>query len=131
MPDNYDQNDIRSIMEKVAMAFIALRDGSNSPKDFNTLAMAMNMGAIRAESIGQAEFDVFDHAKQALLDADSTYDTMKIYTFTQGALVDLAKGVQGYSELLATSTQEQMEACGKESQRRLAAGQVAKHGSVH
>jgi len=106
----------------VASAFIALRDGSNRVADFNTLVAAMNIGIIRAESIGPAAVEVFRAAQQALLRADQIYESLRIYTFTPADLIDVAKGVQGYSEVLDGSTEAQMKAAAEEGDRRLARG---------
>jgi len=128
MTTNYNANDKTAIMTNVASAFIGLRDGSNSIADFNTMAGAMNIAAIRAESMGQETFNVFDQAKLALMDADAMYDSLKCYIFTPGGLIDLAKGVTGCADMMENSTPEQMQAAFEESQRRLARGQIAKTG---
>lgn len=120
--NSYSATQRNSIMTAVAQAFMALRDGSNRIGDFNTLAAAFNIGIVRAESIGEPAVEVFRAGQQALLRADQTYDAMKVYVFTQADLVDLAKGVQGYSELLAMSTEGQMTAAIKEAERRLGVG---------
>jgi len=122
---SYTTGDIRSIMVPVAEAFIGLRDGSNQVAQYNRLAAAMNIGIVRSESIGEGAVEVFRAAQQALLDADAIYEALRCYTFTPGALVALAKGVQGYSELLAMSTPAQMEQARAECARRLGAGIVA------
>lgn len=122
----YDMNDIRSIMQKVGNAFIALRDGGNRPADFNTLAGAMNIGLIRAESFGDGAEQVFRQAQGALLQADQAYSVLHTYTFDGSGLIALAKGVQGYSELLFSSTPEQMQAAMAECEKRLGLGYVAK-----
>jgi hypothetical protein len=130
MTTTYNANDMRAIMTKVANAFIALRDGSNLVSDFNLLSSAMNIGVVRAEKVSQQAVEVFQTAQRALVDADALYGSFRFYSFTQGALIDLAKGVQGYSELLQMSTPEQMEAAGTECERRLAGGHVVKHGTI-
>lgn len=130
MTKNYNADEKHAIMANVASAFMRLRDGSNNIADFNMLASAMNVAAIRAESMGQATFDVFDRAKRALLDADAMYDSLKSYSFTQGALIDLAKGVTGCADLMENSTPEQMQGAYEESRRRLAAGHIAKPGMM-
>lgn len=131
MTTDYTSDDMRAIMMKVASAFMALRDGSNKPADFNTLATAMNIGVVRAEALCQQDVEVFQAAQRALVDADTIYGSLRAYIFTPAALVDLAKGVQGYSELLKMSTPAQMEKAGNEVERRLAVGQVAKSGNTH
>lgn len=131
MTTDYTSDDMRAIMIKVASAFMALRDGSNSIADFNLLASAINIGAIRAESLGPAEQEVFSNAKVAMMEVDSIYETMRLFSFSQAQLVDVAKAVQGYSDLLKTSTPAQMEAAGNESERRKAAGYLLKHPTKH
>lgn len=120
--NSYSAAQRNSIMTAVAQSFIALRDGSNRIGDFNTLAAAFNIAIVRAESIGEPAVEVFRAAQQALLRADQTYDAMKVYWFSQSDMVDLAKGVQGYSELLAMSTEPQMKAAIAEAERRLQEG---------
>jgi hypothetical protein len=119
---NYNSGDMRAIMVKVADAFIGLRDGSNNVGQYNRLAAAMNIGIVRSESIGEGAVEVFRAAQRALLDADAIYEALHCYTFTPAGLVDLAKGVQGYSELPKMSTPAQMEQARAECARRLAAG---------
>lgn len=131
MTQNYNNHDMRAIMMKVSSAFIALRDGSNSTADFNTLASILNIGSIRAETVGRDAVQVFDEAKTALMEADAIYESLRCYIFTPGQLVSLAKAVQGYSELLKMSTPAQMEEAGNESERRKAAGGVMKHPTKH
>lgn len=131
MTTNYTSDDMKAIMTKVASAFIALRDGSNRVADFNLLANAMNIGAIRAEAVGPAAVEVFSKAKETMMEVDSIFETMRFYSFSQAQLIDVAKAVQGYSELLKTSTPAQMEAAGNESERRKAAGFLLKHPTRH
>lgn len=131
MTTDYTSDDMKVIMTKVASAFIGLRDGSNSIADFNLLASAINIGAIRAESMTAAEVEVFSNAKVAMMEVDAIYETMRFYSFSQAQLVDVAKAVQGYSDLLKTSTPAQMEAAGDESERRKAAGFLLKHPTKH
>lgn len=123
--DSYTSGDIRSIMVPVAEAFIGLRDGSNQVAQYNRLAAAMNIGIVRSELISEGAVEVFRAAQQALLDADAIYEALRCYTFTPAGLVDLAKGIQGYSELLSMSTPAQMEQARAECARRLEAGIVA------
>lgn len=132
MSRTYSHKEQHNIMSAVALAFIGLRDGSNRVADYNALANALNVGMVLAERVGQAEADVFGAAIQAMLRADQTYDAMKVYTFTQADLVDLAKGVHGYSELLKTSSEQKVRAAIAECERRLAAGTHARlPGAVH
>lgn len=131
MTTNYTSDDMRAIMMKVANAFIALRDGSNQVADFNILATAMNIGVVRAEAMCQEDVEVFQSAQRALIEADAIYGSLRAYIFTPAALVDMAKGVQAYSELLKMSTPAQMEKAGNEVERRLAVGHLATNGAVH
>jgi hypothetical protein len=119
-------------MGAVANAFMALRDGSNRIADWNALSHAFNIGIVLAEKVGEAEVDVFRNAMQALLRADQTYEAMKAYYFTQADLVDLAKAVTGYGELLKTSSEQKVKAAIAECERRLAAGVHARlPGGIH
>lgn len=126
---NYTQGDVRSIMRTVVEAFIGLRDGSNSIAHYNRLAAAMNIGIVRSEAIGEGAVEVFRGAQRALLDADAIYGALRCYTFTPGALVDLAKGVQGYFELLEMSTPAQMEAARVACAKRLEDGHALTPGT--
>ena len=127
----YSQAQQTNIMAAVAGAFIALRDGSNRVRDFNDLAAAFNIGIVRAEQIGQQAVEVFRAAQQALLRADQTYDALKVYVFTQADLVDLAKGVAAYAEVLQESSEKQITDAIKEAERRLAVGVHARIGNTH
>lgn len=131
MTTAYNTHDKRSIMTKVANAFISLRDGSNRIADFNLLVSAMNIGMIRAETIGDQAVKVFREAQQALVAADEVYGSLRCYIFTPDALIAIAKGVQAYSELLNETTPEQMEKAGNEVERRLATGIIARSGNTH
>jgi hypothetical protein len=132
MTKKYTAAEQRNIMLMVAGAFTQLRGGSNSVGDYNTLAGALNIGMVRAEQIGQEAVEVFRAALKALLRADQTYESLKVYVFTQADLVDLAKAVQGYSEILKTSTEQQMNSAIAEAERRLAVGIHARlPGSAH
>jgi len=115
-----------NIMVAVAGAFLRLRDGSNSVGDFNTLANAINIGLVRSESMDRGTEEVFQRTQQALLRADQIYESLRVYTFTPAELVDLAKGVHAYSDVLKRSTEQQMKAAIEECERRLVRGMHAK-----
>lgn len=125
-PKNFTEGELSNIMAKVVDAFMGLKNGSNRVDHFNTLAAVVNIGLVLAESQGQAEVEVFQRAQQALLQADATYDALRSYHLNMAILMDIARGVQGYSELLLKATPEQMKQAGAECDRRLALGCEAK-----
>lgn len=128
----YSRGDVSLIMAAVAGSFIALRDGSNRVSDFNTLAGAVNIGLVRSEGMDMSVEAIFRNAQQALLRADQIFDSLRVYSFTPADLVDLAKAVQGYGEMLQTSSEKQMKAAIEEADRRLATGLHARlPGSTH
>lgn len=128
----YTAQEQTNIMGAVAQAFVRLRDGANRVADYNALAGAFNIGMVLAERVGQAEVDVFGAAIQALLRANQTYDSLQTFYFSQTDLVDLAKGVTGYGELLKTSSEQKVRAAIEVCEQRLAAGVHARlPGGVH
>jgi hypothetical protein len=128
---NYTTTEQNNIMAAVAGAFVSLRDGSNSIADFNALSNAVNIGLVRSEKLDPGTEEVFKLAQRALLRADQHYGAMGLYVFTQLDLVDIAKGVTAYADLLKTSTERQMREAIQEAERRLSAGMHAKLPPLH
>lgn len=120
--NSYTRENQAVIMTKVENAFIALRDGSNRTSDFNTLIGAMNIGMVCAESIGDGAVEVFRKAQRALLEAESPYPTLAKFTFDPVGLIDLARAIEAYSQILSETSPTQMQGALREVERRLAAG---------
>jgi hypothetical protein len=121
-PALYDTSTKVAIMSVIVQSFMALRSGSNLVMHYNRLRQMLNIGIVRAEKLGDAEVEVFRRAQQALMEADKTYDAFKVWTFSGVGLIDIAKAIEGYHDILQRSSQDQMEAAGTEAERREAVG---------
>jgi hypothetical protein len=117
-------SEVTRIMVKVHDAFARLRSGETDPDLFDRLAVVLNVGLIRCESIGQVGVDVFKAAQAALMEADDIYSRHGRYGFTGQGLDAMKEAVALYEEILAASSPLQMAKAQNEVMRRIKDGEV-------
>lgn len=127
----YSHTDRSAVMYGIVQAFRELQAGSSDLHLFDILTQTMNLGIVRAEKVGRAEVEVFLAARDALLKVEETYPALKVFTFDFATFNAIARGIQGYDDLLAKSTPQQMEAAMAECHRRLNSGHHATRQTVH
>ena len=112
----------------VKLAYERLRTGVGCEDDFHTLAAAVNVAMIRAESIDPMAEQTAVNARDALLRCLVRHSTTGRWGFDGPALQDLPPAIDMHEQLVALSTPLQMETAQREARRRMEAGLVARVG---
>jgi len=115
---------VMTIMVKIHDAFAHLRSGGQDYDLFDRIAVCMNVGLVRSESIGPEGVELFKAAQDALMDAARIREAHGKFGFTGLGLEALKEAVALYEELLALSSPLQMNAAQNEVIRRIRVGAV-------
>lgn len=116
--------DVLRVMNIVRVSYEKLKAGHGSADDYDKLAAMVNVGVVRAESIGEALVDAFKDAGEAMLECARIYQRHGKYGFTGPHLLAMNAAVDLYAEILAMSSPNQMHAAALESTRRINRGEV-------
>lgn len=108
----------------VRLAFEKLRTGAGTEGDFHTLAAAINVAMIRAETIDPMAEQTAIAARDALQRCWQRHATHGKWGFDGTALQDLPPAIDLHEQLIALSTPLQMADAMKEAIRRVDAGEV-------
>lgn len=115
--------DVTRIMVSVRMSYERLKLGDAPASDFERLAAVLNVGLIRAESIGQEVVEAMKLAMEAILECHRLHERHGRWGFTGPGLHAMNAALEFYEQILGSSSPNQMEAAVKESYRRMVAGQ--------
>jgi hypothetical protein len=118
----FPEAELTRILIKVQDAFMQLRKGSTDPDIFDRLAAVLNVGLVRAESIGQPAVEVFQAGQRALMECDAIFGRHRKFGFTGPGLLAMQEAVDLYEQILRLSTPLQMAKAQEECMRRVMAG---------
>lgn len=107
------------VMNRVRVAFEALKNGTTDCAHFDRLAACINVGLIRSEAIDPLCEQTMLAAIQAMGRVDDIFGRHKRYGFHGPDLEAVTDAVNLYEEILRNSTPHQMEAAVNESARRM------------
>jgi len=107
------------VMNRVRVAFEALKNGTTDIAYFDRLAACINVGLIRSEDIDPLCEQTMLTAIQAMGRVDDIFGRHKRYGFHGPDLETVTDAVNLYEEILRNSTPHQMEAAVEESARRM------------
>lgn len=114
----------------VKLAYERLRTGVGCEDDFHTLAAAVNVAMIRAESIDPMAEQTAVNARDALLRCLVRHGSTGRWGFDGPALHDLPPAIDLHEQLLALPTPLEMADAMKEAIRRMDAGLAVRVGVV-
>jgi hypothetical protein len=119
-----EAGDITKIMVLIHIAYEALKTGAGTDDDYDTVSAMVNVGLVRAESIGEALVDVFKEGGQAMLECERIRRRHGRYGFTGPHLQVMSTALDAYEQVLSMSSRNQMADAGAEADRRLARGEA-------
>lgn len=114
--------EVSRIMVLIRMAYERLKAGHGTDADYDRLGAAMNVGLIRAESIGQPVVDAFQAAGEALLEAARIHQRHGKFGFTGPHILSMNAAMDLYEEVLSLSSPNLMQMAVEEGARRIRAG---------
>jgi hypothetical protein len=114
--------EVARIMVMIRIAYERLKSGGGSEADFDRVGAALNIGLIRAESIGQPLVEAFKHAGEAMLESVTLCRKHGKFGFSGPGLLHMNAGMDLYEEVLALSSPNQMEAAAQEGAARIRRG---------
>jgi hypothetical protein len=115
--------EVSRIMVLIRLSYEKLKIGSGTGQDYDRVGAAMNVGLIRAESIGQALVDAFLAAGQAMLECSRIHQRHGKFGFTGPHLLTMNAAMDLYEETLAMSSPNQMDAAAQEGADRIRRGE--------
>lgn len=104
------------------VAYESLRTGRGEEADFHTLAGAVNVAMVRAETINPLAEQTAITARDALMRCWQRHQASGRWGFDGPALQDLPPALDLYEQLLALSTPQQMQDAMAETIRRMESG---------
>ena len=105
-------------------AFGRLIDGSGAEDDFDRLAMQINVGMIRAESIDSGLLQTMRTGQDAFVRMRESYQESGSFSFDGSGLDDAANALDAYEAVLDASSPLQMLAAIREAYKRITSGQL-------
>lgn len=127
---DYTPEQAWEIVEPIRVALQSLLDGAAADKEYQRVASALNMAAIRTEQIAgnDAAVQVLQAASFAMADCLRIRQEHGRYGLTGPAREAIKEGIDLYETILRGSTPRQMYDAERELERMLAKGRTA-HGA--
>lgn len=119
-----DPVQVQRIMNLIRIAYERLKSGHGTEADFDRVGAALNIGLIRAESIGQPLVEAFKSAGAAMLECVTLYRKHGKFGFTGPGILAMNAAMDDYESVLGASSPNQMEAAAIEGVRRIRKGEV-------
>lgn len=116
--------EVLRIMNIVRVSYEKLKAGHGTADDFDKLSAVVNVGLVRAESIGRALVEAFKDAGEAMLECARIHERHGKFGFTGPHLLAMNAAMDLYADVLAMSSPNQMHAAALESSRRIRLGEV-------
>lgn len=120
----FPQEAITRILIKVHESFDDLKKGGTDCDHFDRMAAMLNVGLVRAESIGKPAEQIFLRAQMALRESDDIYGRHGRFGFTGPGLEAMVDAIALYEQVLTLSTPRQMDDAQKECIRRIQGGKT-------
>lgn len=111
--------EVQRIMNLIRTAYERLKSGHGTERDFDHVGAAMNIGLIRAESIGQPLVEAFKQAGAAMLECVTRYRTGGRFGFSGLGILAMNAAMDDYESVLAASSPNQMEQAAQEGAARI------------
>jgi hypothetical protein len=116
--------EVARIMLMIRLAYEKLKIGNATDFEYDRVGAAVNVGLVRAESIGQPLVDAFKAAGEAMLECARRQKASGKYGFSGPNLLSMNAAMDLYEQLLGLSSPNQMHSAQMEAYRRLTAGEV-------
>ena len=105
-------------------AFNRLRDGQGTENDFDRVSMMLNIGMIRAESIGFDLVEVMKRGQEAFVRMKDRYLRGLSFGFDADGLRDAPEALDAYESVLDASSPLQMLMAIREAYKRITNGDL-------